>query len=75
MVSSQASTVFDSEDLHEPLPPPTRAERGRPRQSQSQFQSMPPPPPPTRETLPEDSFKTRLDVARFVSASTMHGRS
>jgi hypothetical protein len=33
MVNSQTSTVFDSQDLHEPRPPPIRAERGRPKQS------------------------------------------
>ena len=60
MVNSQTSTVFDSQDLHEPLPSPARAKRGRPKQSQSQSQSMPPP-PPTREALAEDPFKNTLE--------------
>jgi hypothetical protein len=58
MVNSRTSTVLDSQDLHEPLPPPTRANRGRPKQSQTQSQSMPP--PPTRETLPKDPFQNTL---------------
>ena len=58
MVRSQTSTVCDSQDLHEPLPPSTRAKRGRPKQPQSQSQSMPP--PPSRETLLEDPVKNTL---------------
>jgi hypothetical protein len=61
MVNSQTSTVFDSQDLHEPVPAPVRAKRGRPKQSQSQSQSMPPAPPPTREALAEDPFKNTLE--------------
>jgi hypothetical protein len=49
MVNSQASTVFDSQDLYRSLAPPARAKRGRPKQSQSQSQSMPPPLPSTRD--------------------------
>ncbi|KAG9994666.1 hypothetical protein KCU78_g18313, partial [Aureobasidium melanogenum] len=60
MVNSQTSTVFDAQDLHEPVPAPVRAKRGRPKQSQSQSQSMPPP-PPTREALAEDPFKNTIE--------------
>jgi hypothetical protein len=35
MVNSQTSTVFDSQDHHEPRPSPIRAKGGRPRQSQT----------------------------------------
>jgi len=59
MVNSQTSPVFDSQDLHGPLPPPTRAKRGRPRQFQSQSQLMPP--PPTSETPPKNPSKNTLE--------------
>jgi hypothetical protein len=33
MVNSQTSTVYDLQDLHEPVLAPVRAKRGRPKQS------------------------------------------
>jgi len=63
MVSSQAYIVFDTQELHEPLLPPTRAERERPKQSQSQCQSMPPPPSPRCDprTTPGEPFRDTFE--------------